>query len=69
MSDPQRNLDALNSYVGDNLWEDVLLRDIPGYDEAATERLDPGGARSDVFVADGLTYRYDRRRAEWIVES
>lgn len=49
-------LGKLNGYDGDNIWQDLILRDIDGYDEAATEALDPHGY-SDRFVAAGATYR------------
>lgn len=47
----------LNNYRGLNIWQDVIYR-LPGYDEAATEALDPD-CRSDRFaLTDGRTFRY-----------
>ena len=62
-------VDMLNSYSGsgDNIWQDVIL-DLPGYDEAATEAIDPSGA-SDRFVADGVIYAYDAASRAWYVAS
>lgn len=60
-------LDQLNSYGGNNIWEDVIRR-LPGYDEAATAALDPSYA-SDVAVIAGTTYRYDGQSQRWIEQS
>ena len=65
MSNQQQTLDALNDYVGGDIWGDVILQ-LPGYDEAATKELDPG-YRSDVVIIDGVTYRWDQRDLVWRV--
>lgn len=61
----QQVLARLNSYAGDNIWEDVILR-IDGYDEAATAELDPH-SYSDRFVAGGVEYRYRRDTLGWVL--
>lgn len=63
----QTVIDTLNAYEGDNIWQDVVLN-IPGYDEDATEAIDPSGA-SDRFVAGGVTYRHEASRGAWDVVS
>jgi hypothetical protein len=65
MSNQQQTLDALNDYVGGDIWDD-LINQLPGYDEKATQELDPGH-RSDVVVIDGVTYRWDQRDLVWRV--
>jgi len=58
---------VLNDYRGPDIWEDVI-REIPEYDEAATEEIDPGAA-SDRFVAGGVIYQYDAATRTWHVAS
>lgn len=57
-------LDRLNSYTGDNIWQDIIQHlDI---DEAATEAMDPGAAGSDRFVLTaGQTIRWDPQTDSW----
>lgn len=57
-----RAVEELNSYTGDNIWEDVIYR-IPGYNSEATSRIDPSFS-SDRFVAAGVTFV--RREGEWV---
>lgn len=61
-----QTLTALNAYNGINIWQDVILT-LDGYDETATEAIDPNG-QSDRFVAAGITYRYDPAEKCWISE-
>jgi len=60
--------EALNAYPDDNLWEDVIYQ-MPGYDEAATDRayeeLERNRDWADVAVIGGVTYRWDERTREW----
>ena len=65
MSNQQQTLDALNDYMGLDIWGDPINQ-LPGYDEKATQELDPGH-RSDVVVIDGVTYRWDQRDLVWRV--
>jgi len=60
-------VDMLNSYSGDNIWQELIL-DLPGYDADATEAIDPGAA-SDRFAAAGVVYRYDAASRAWHVAS
>lgn len=60
-------LDRLNSYRGDDVWNDVIRG--TDLDEAATDAADPTGA-SDVFVlTDGRTFRWVAQDGEWICET
>lgn len=55
-------LEALNSYGGENIWQDVI---IPIANEAETDAIDEG--RSDRFVSDwGQRFDYDYDRKEWV---
>ena len=65
MSNQQQTLDALNDYVGLDIWGD-LINQLPGYDEAANQELDPA-YRSDVAVIDGVIYRWDQQQQIWRV--
>ncbi|MFG1918072.1 hypothetical protein [Micromonospora sp. NPDC048898] len=56
-------VNQLNSYQGDNIWDD-LIRKIDGYDDEATAELDPSD-RSDVCVIDGAVLRFDQQTGEW----
>lgn len=56
-------LKALNTYTGDNIWVD-LIRQLDGYDNDATNLIDPSYS-SDRFIAAGVEYRYDERNSEW----
>lgn len=60
-------LDRLNSYAGDNIWEDVIYS--LDYDEAATDAAyvaaDRNSAYSDMAVIGGVTYRHNG--AQWAV--
>ncbi len=57
-------LEALNTYDGINIWDDVILC-IPGYDEEATDLIDVG--YSDRFIADGIEYRHAHEIDRWII--
>ena len=57
---------VLNDYRGPDIWD--VIQDLPGYDEDATEALDPGAA-SDRFVAGGVIYQYDAATRTWHVAS
>lgn len=67
MSNQQQTLDALNDYVGLDIRGD-LINQLPGYDEAATQELDPA-YRSDVAVIDGVIYRWDQQQQIWRVRA
>jgi hypothetical protein len=54
--------EKLNSYAGDNVWQDVILA-LDGYDERATDEIDKGD--STRFVVDGRTCIYDQQRNLW----
>ncbi|RFZ11164.1 hypothetical protein DSM43518_02004 [Mycobacterium marinum] len=60
-------LDQLNSYQGDNIWEDVIYQ--LAYSEEATNRAyitaDRNPSYSDMAVIDGVTYRHNG--AQWAV--
>lgn len=57
----QHLLHRLNSYRGDNPWQDVIAQ---FEDTEATDLIDQG--RNDRFVGiDGFTYRYDHQRGVW----
>ena len=50
-------IEALDTYAGDNIWQDVILR-LDGYDETATDAIDDGQGRD--FVAGGVHYHEDQ---------
>lgn len=54
---------VLNTYAGDNIWQDIILR-LDDYDAAATDAIDIG--RSDRFLAGGVEYRHDGN--EWAAQ-
>ena len=57
-------LHELNTYTGENLWQDVILG-APWYDDAATDEIDEG--RNDRFAAtDGTVIAYAAERQEWV---
>ena len=58
----QKNYDPQN-WDGANIWEDVIYT-LPGYDDAATDRIEHG--TGDRFVADGRVYRYHPAKGEWV---
>lgn len=58
------NLNTLNTYDGDNIWQDVILG-IDGFDAERTEAIDPSYS-SDRFVAAGTVYRYIAQNSEWV---
>jgi len=56
-------VDQLNSYQGENIWQDVILgHDL---DEAAIEAADPGAASNVIVLSDGTTIRHDARTGQW----
>lgn len=61
MSTTAEILDQLNSYNGENIWEDVIYG--LDYDEAATNAL--AGPDDSHVVIGGVHYWYDPARAEW----
>lgn len=65
----EETLAALNSYTGDNIWEDVIYR-LPRFNGALTDHINPIGAprNDDMFSADFVNYRNDPRQG-WIVDS
>jgi hypothetical protein len=56
----------LNEYEGENLWEDVA-RHIPGYDETATQELDPTYQSNVIALRDGTVLRHPESRGAWEV--
>lgn len=54
--------EQLNTYSGDNVWQDVILK-LDGYDETATDQIDTGD--NTRFVADGVEYTYDQQEKLW----
>lgn len=72
--DPDARVDAaavvaaLNAYVGDNVWEDVIYS-LDGYDGAKTEAADPYGRSDVVVLTDGTVIRYVAQAGEWTIES
>jgi hypothetical protein len=54
-------LAQLNSYDGDNLWEDVV-RALPNYDDAATEAADPDCHSDIIVLTDGTALYYEQGR-------
>jgi len=56
-------VDQLNSYEGDNIWQDVICD--YDLDEAAIEAADPGAASNVVVLSDGTTIRHDARTGQW----
>lgn len=56
-------LAALNAYEGSNIWED-LIRSIPGYDDLATEIIDPACYNNIFVLEDNSTFV--REQGEWI---
>lgn len=56
------NLQALNSYTGDNIWQDVIYA---MEDQDATDLIDRG--TNDQFMGgDGYHYYYDYNLKEWV---
>ncbi|MGW0039811.1 hypothetical protein [Gordonia sp. NPDC003376] len=53
----------LNSYAGDNIWQDVIYG--LDTDDAAIEAADPGAASNVVILTDGSEIRHDGN--EWFV--
>lgn len=53
-------LEALNSYAGENLWQDVI------YDMLTGEEWDAAPDSADEFRHDGETYRYEPSLGQWI---
>ena len=57
-------LEALNSYRGDNIWQDVIYS--LNTDEDAISAADPT-FRSDVVVlTSGAAFHFDGARGEWV---
>jgi len=55
-------IDQLNTYTGDNPWQDIILK--LDLDETATDEIDEGG--NDRFVlADGSIIRWDPQTSRW----
>lgn len=62
--DTQSTIDQLNTYAGDDIWQDVIYG-IDGFDMEATTEADPSD-RSDVIVlTDGTRIEFDQRTGEW----
>lgn len=57
-------LEKLNTYTGDNIWEDVI-RGLPEYDDAATDAADPNYDSDIVVLTDGTEINYDEQRGIW----
>ena len=56
-------LTMLNTYTGDDLWNDVIYH-LDGYDPQATSDMDPA-YQGEVVVVAGNTYRYKENTREW----
>ena len=61
MNNTTATLEALNTYTGDNVWQDIILR-LDDYDTDDTAAVDDGQARD--FIAGGVHYHHDG--GEWI---
>lgn len=67
MSTSHTALTALNTYTGDNIWEDVVYTlDLDG---DATELADPSCHSDVIILTDGTEIRHDAQRGEWVVWS
>lgn len=57
-------LDQLNTYQGDNIWQDIILR-LDAYDETGTDAIDTG--RNDTFsLTTGPIIIWDYQRQQWV---
>lgn len=54
---------TLNTYTGENFWEDVVI-DWPTYDEPATFAADPSRSSDVIMLTDGWRVVWERR--EWL---
>ena len=57
-------LNALNTYEGDNIWQDIII-DLPGYNEAYTAELDPSGASDRIAFDDGTVIAWSPQTGRW----
>lgn len=55
-------LDQLNSYDGDNIWQDIIYP-LDSYSDELTEQIDNG--QNDRFVADGTSFVFDAQTDRW----
>ena len=53
-------LEALNSYKGGNIWQDVI------YDMITGEEWDVELDSADEFEHDGITYRHEAGLGKWV---
>ena len=54
----------LNSYRGNNIWEDVIRRH-PRYDDDATAAADPSGMSDTIILSDGSIIDYAHHLQTW----
>lgn len=59
----QEILDRLNTYAGENIWEDVING--LGVDKAATDEIDPSYGSDRFVLTDGTRIAFDPQRKEW----
>lgn len=59
-------VDRLNTYEGENIWEDIIRRH-PQYDDEATTALDIVGASDTIALADGTIIDYAAHLQTWRV--
>ena len=53
-------LEALNTYQGENIWQDVI------YDMLTGEEWDAAPDSADEFEHDGITYRHEPSLGKWV---
>jgi hypothetical protein len=56
----------LNTYKGNNVWEDVV-RGLPGYDNDATDKADPNCMNDTIVFQGGTIIGYDEASKTWRV--
>lgn len=60
-------LEALNTYTGDNIWDDLILA-LPTYEYIDEDYELRQQQTSDFFTAAGVEYRYVEQMHRWVAE-